>query len=322
MKRKLIVVIPCLNEEQTIGKVIGLIPKKIPGITSTEVVVVNDCSTDNSVKVALAAGAHVVSHKKWLGLGQAFRDGLQEAIRLGADIIVNIDADLQFDPADISKLVKPIVDDEADFATATRYKEFLDYNQAGRGIKNVGNKMFASLISKIVGQRFTDVSCGFRAYSREVALKLQIFGHFTYTHETFLDIAHKKFTIVEVPVKVRPLRAIGKSRISSNLVNYGYSAIKIIVRGFRDHEPLQFFGFLGGMIMLTGLFFGLLLLSWYIYSGAFTPYKTFGFVSGFFLAFGFLIIILGLVADMLGRVKELEEEVLYHLRKNSHAKRS
>ena len=315
MKTKLIIIIPCYNEEKTIGQVIDLIPRKIKGIAQVQVIVVNDGSTDNSAKIAKEHGAVIITHKKNQGLGQTFRDGMQMAVKLGAHIIVNMDADLQFDPADVAKLVAPIVNEEADFVTAPRYKDYLDYNLAGRGIKNHGNKFFAWLISGMVGQKFSDVSCGFRAYSREVALRLQIFGHFTYTHETFLDIAHKKFIIQEVAVKVRPQRAEGKSKISGNLAKYGYSAIKIIVRGFRDHEPLQFFGLLGSMIMATGVFFGVLLASWYVYSGELSPYKTFGFVSGFLLAFGFLVIVLGLMADMMGRIKDLEEEILYRLKK-------
>jgi len=316
MSRKLIVMIPCLNEAKTLPLVINSIPKTIAGIDTIEVLVVNDGSQDKSVEVAKKLNAHVLSHKINKGLGQTFRDGIEAALNLGADIIVNIDGDNQFNSADIAKLVKPIVDNEADFVTATRYKEFLDYNLAGRGIKNFGNKLFTSIINRITRSNFTDVSCGFRAYSREVAQKLQLFGHFTYTHETFLDIAHKKFVIVEIPVKVAPKRQNGKSHISGNLVKYGYSAVKIIVRGFRDHEPLRFFGYLGFLIMLFGVLFGALLILWYSISGSFTPYKTLGFVSGFLLAFGFLIVVLGLIADMLGRIRDIEEEILYRVKTN------
>jgi len=314
--QQLVVMVPCLNEEKTLPLVINGIPKFIKGIDKIKVLVINDGSKDHSVEVAKKLGAHVLSHKTSKGLGKTFQDGIEESLRLGADIIVNIDGDNQFNSVDIAKLVKPITEGEADFVTASRYLDYLDFNLKGRGIKNFGNKMFTWLINKITGNNFSDVSCGFRAYSREVAMKLRLFGHFTYTHETFLDISHKNFVIKEIAVKVEPKRKEGKSHISGNLVKYGYSAIKIIVRSVRDHEPLKFFGYLGFLVMFIGIINGALLLIWYLISGSLTPYKTLGFVSGFLLSFGFLLIILALMADMMGRIRNIEEEILYQIKKN------
>lgn len=311
--------IPCYNEEKTIAQVINGIPKKIPGISKIEVLVINDGSTDDTARIAKKMKAHLVSHVVNKGLGITFRDGIENTLRLGADIIVNIDGDMQFDPGDITKLVQPIVKNGANAVTATRYKEYLDYNLKGRRLKNIGNKLFAWLISKITGKNFSDVSCGFRAYSREAAMKLQLFGHFTYTHETFLDLVHKGFVPIEVPVKVRPNRAYGKSKISRNLVEYGYSAIKIVVRSFRDHRPLDFFGTLGLFVVSIGLVFGIVFLYHWITTGSASPYKTYGFIGGFLVAIGFLVLVVALLADMIGRVRDLTEEIVYHLRAQNYS---
>lgn len=139
--------IPCLNEEASIGEVIKQIPKRIPKIAKINILVIDDGSTDKSPKVAKKHGAYVLSHPVNKGLGFTFRDGIEKALSLGADIIVNIDGDLQFDPQDIPKLIKPITDGHYNFVTATRYQKYLKYNAKGRGIKNWGNKFFARLIS-------------------------------------------------------------------------------------------------------------------------------------------------------------------------------
>ncbi len=316
--KKLIVMIPCLNEEKTLPLVIKSIPKKIPGISTIKVLVINDGSTDNSVKIAKKLKAYVISHPFNCGLGQTFRDGIDKALRLGADIIVNIDGDMQLNPKDIPKLVEPIINNKVNFVTGTRYKEYLEHNLKGRGIKNFGNKFFAKLINIITNSNYTDVSCGFRAYSRKAAMKLQLFGHFTYTHETFLDLIHKGFVAVEVPIKVKPKRSNGKSKISGNLIKYGNSALKIIIRGSRDHQPLKFFGILSLIIFFIGFAFGVFLIIVKIKTGMLSPFKSFGFISGFLIGISFLMFIVALLADMLGRVKDLEEEILYNLKKNNY----
>ncbi len=319
--KKLIVMIPCFNEEKTLPLVIQGIPKKIPGIAKIETLVIDDGSTDKSKQIAQKIADYLVVHVVNKGLGQTFRDGIENALKLQADIIVNIDGDMQFDPKDIPQLVEPIINMGANVVTATRYKKYLKYNLKGRGIKNLGNNFFTWLINKITSQKFSDVSCGFRAYSRVAAMKLQLFGHFTYTQETFLDLVHKGFIPIEVPIKVRPMRIAGKSKISRSLLSYGYSALKIVVRGFRDHRPLDFFGSLGLAVIFLGTILLAVLLVHWLHTGSFTPYKSFGFVGGFLFAIGFIVIVLALIADMMGRIKDLEEEILYHLKEGNYRKK-
>jgi len=310
--------IPCYNEEKTLELVIKNIPKKIAGITKIETLVINDGSIDRSGKIAKKIADHLFVHVVRKGLGQTFKDGIEKALSLGADIIINIDGNMQFDPQDIPRLIEPIIKRGANVVTATRYQKYLRYNTRGRGIKNFGNKFFTWLINKITGQKFTDVSCGFRAYSRIAAMKLQLFGHFTYTHESVLDLVHKGFVPIEVPVKVRPQRLSGRSKISGNLVSYGFSALRVIFRGFRDHRPLDFFGSLGlATVFIGSLLLVFILVHWLI-TGSFTPYKSFGFAGGFLFAIGIVILVLALIADMMGRVKDLEEEILYHLKESNY----
>lgn len=316
--KKLIVMIPCFNEEKTLSMVIQSIPKVIPGISKIETLVIDDGSTDRSGEIAKKIANYSVTHVVNKGLGQSFRNGIEKALSLGADIIVNIDGDMQFNPQDIPQLVEPIISKGANVVTATRYQKYLQHNLRGRGVKNFGNKFFTWLINKITGQKLTDVSCGFRAYSRVAAMKLQLFGHFTYTHETFLDLVHKGYIPIEVPVKVRPKRLAGKSKVSSGLINYGNSALKIIVRGFRDHRPLDFFGSLGLAVIFLGTILLAVLLVHWLSTGSFTPYKSFGFVGGFLFAIGFIILVLALMADMMGRIKDLQEEILYHLKERNY----
>ena len=313
--KTLVVMIPCLNEEASIGEVIKQIPKKIPKIAKVKILVINDGSTDKSVEIAKKHGAHILSHPIHRGLGVTFRDGIERALRLGADIIVNIDGDLQFNPKDIKKMVKPITDQHYNFVTATRYVKYLKYNSKGRGIKNWGNKFFAKLIWRITGEKYTDVSCGFRAYSRQAAQKLSLFGHFTYTHETFLDLIHKGYKAYEVPIKVRPNREKGKSNISGNLYKYGISALKIIVRGFRDHQPLKFFGILSLITFFIGFIVILHFTIHWSITGSMSPFKSYAIGGAFLVVISFLLFVLALLADMIGRVKDLEEDIVYRLRR-------
>ncbi|OGH05970.1 MAG: hypothetical protein A2W22_03520 [Candidatus Levybacteria bacterium RBG_16_35_11] len=317
---KLVVIIPCYNEEKTLPLVLKTIPRRIKGVRKIQKIVVNDGSTDNTPQIANRYHVFLVSHKSNKGLGAAFRTGVAKALEIGADIVVNIDGDMQFNPLDIPKLAQPILRGEADVVTATRYKKYLDYNLKGRGIKNFGNKAFTWLINRLTKRKFTDVSCGFRAYSKEALFKLTIFGHFTYTHEVFLDLIHKGLTIKEVPVRVRPKRQFGESKISRNLVDYGYSALKIIFRSFRDHRPLYFFARPGIYIFILGLLFDAVFVIGYIEVLRTTPFRTYGLIGSFLNIFGLILFLIGILADMIGRVKDVQEEILYQIKK-SHWKR-
>jgi glycosyltransferase involved in cell wall biosynthesis len=318
--KKLIVMIPCYNEEKTIGKLIKLIPRKIKGINKVEVLVMNDGSKDNTVKLAKKAGANKIhSHFPNKGLGVNFRRGLEEALGMGGDIVVNIDADLQFNPKDIPKIVEPILRGEADVVTATRFakKELVPEMPT---IKKFGNHFFTKIISLLTGQKFTDTQCGFRAYNQEAMLRANLFGKFTYTQEVFLDLINKGMKIVEVPIRVKGERD-GKSKIVKSWYSYGIKSMMIILRTVRDNHPLKFFGGAGGILFLIGFIPGLWLFIRWLAKGITSPYGSLVVLSGVLIILGLLLIVLGLIADMLDRQRKIEEEILYEQKKEKFSKR-
>lgn len=315
---KLVVIIPALNEAKTIAGVIASIPPTLAHIDQTSVIVVDDGSSDKTAHVALGAGAQVVRHEQNLGVGAAFRTGLQAALKAGADIIVNIDADGQFDPADIPTLIAPIQAKAAHFVTASRFAK-AEWIPQMPAIKKWGNQWMTRTINFITRKKFTDVSCGFRAYSREAALRLTLFGNFTYTQETFIDLAHKNIAMAEVPLKVRGEREHGRSRVADNLWRYGLKSATIVFRAARDYQPQYFFGLPGLIIFVGGLGSGVFLLQHFILTGQTFPYRSLVQVSGVLIIVGFLMIFLSMLADMLHRNRLIAEEAVYLSRKAAYA---
>jgi glycosyltransferase involved in cell wall biosynthesis len=309
-KAHLVVIIPCFNEEKTIGKVISSIPKTIPGIDTIDILVIDDGSTDNSVSEARKYGANVVAHTQNMGVGAAFQTGIAKALAMGADVVVNMDGDGQFDANDIPKLLEPILDGIADFVTASRFKD-TRLVPAMPWIKKWGNRRMSGLISMLAGQKFYDVSCGFRAYSNETLLHLNLLGKFTYTQETFLDLAFKGLKIVEVPLKVRGEREHGKSKVASNVLKYAFSSAKIIFRTLRDYKPMRFFGTIAALLFSASVCLGAFFFLHYIQTGKFTGHLWAGFSSGFLLLFSFLFLVTGLLADMFDRIRITQERILY-----------
>ncbi|HVY44486.1 MAG TPA: glycosyltransferase family 2 protein [Minicystis sp.] len=313
--QKLLVILPALNEEATIATVIGKIPRSMPGVDAVEVVVVDDGSTDATVALAKKAGASVVSHGRNLGVGAALQSGLEEALNRGADVAVNIDADGQFEPSDIEKLVRAVVEAGADLASASRFKDKSLVPTMPR-MKYLGNQWMASIISYLAGQRFADVSCGFRAYSREALLQLVLTGRFTYTQETFLVLASKGLRITEVPIKVRGEREYGKSRVASNLFRYAYRTSGIIFACIRDYRPAAVFNPAAFVLFLLGLAVASFFLWHRITAGRFSPHIWAGFTAGALMGLALVIFALGQVAMMLARIRAVQDRQLYLLRKH------
>lgn len=311
---RLVIVLPAFNESASIADVLNSIPASFPGVKELSVLVVDDGSTDDTKTLAKRNGAMVVSHNLNLGVGAAFQTGVNKALELNADIMVNMDSDGQFDPCDMNKLLTPIIEGEADFVTASRFID-ADLKPKMTWIKYLGNKIMSRLISGLTKQRFHDVSCGFRAYSREALLRMNLFGKFTYTQETFIDLAFKGLRIREIPVRVRGVREHGKSRVASNLFKYSLNSLRIILHSFIDHRPLTVFGALALMLFIFGLGFGVFFLVHYIITGRFSPHIWAGFTSGFFVVMSFVIFVFSLLGDMLSRIRKNQEEIIYKLKK-------
>jgi len=311
-EQKLIVLIPVFNEASTIGSVISKTMKY-----AQTILVIDDGSTDDSAVIAKYLNAIVVSHPKRRGVGAAFSTGIEKALSLGADIVVTIDADGQFDPDEIPKLIEPIIEGRADFVTGSRFKDGAEI-PGMTWTKIMGNQFFIKLTNLLTGMKFTDTQCGFRAYSREALLRLTIFGHFTYTQEVFLDLISKNMRVVEVPVKVYPRRS-GKSRVVRNPILYGLRALKIILQTERDHHPLRFFTAISLCFIVPSITMFSFVFAHWLLSGKTSPFTSLLSISGTLFLVGIIFIVLALIADMQGRQRKIQEEILYLLRRQRYS---
>ncbi|MBM4035472.1 MAG: glycosyltransferase family 2 protein [Planctomycetes bacterium] len=316
MAESVVVVIPALNEEATVGDVVRAVPRELPGATVSHVVVVDDGSSDRTAQVAAEAGAVVVRHPRNLGSGAAFATGRFKAVELGADIICHIDADGQFDPADIPKLLEPLLKGEADFATCSRFAR-KDLEPQMPRVKKWGNRMVTRLVNWAAGTRFTDASCGFRAYTRETAHQLNLFSRFDYAQETLMLLSRGTLRLVEVPLAVRGVREHGQSRIAGSVLSYGARCFSILMLTMRDMHPLRFFGAIGTFFVALGAFLGLWVLVHWLHTGQTAPYTSFLTGSALGLTLGVVLYVLALLADMVVRQRVLQERMLLELRRMS-----
>lgn len=315
LEMKLIIYMPALNEQEGIADVIKSLPKEIDGIEEIRVLVVDDGSTDDTVKIAKESGAEVVSHTVNKGVGKAFQSAVQYVLEEGGDILVSIDADRQFNSNQIPQIIEPILSNNADMVTGNRFEKGIPENMPKS--KYWGNAQMSKLISFITGQRFRDVSCGFRAYSREALLRLNLFGAFTYTQESILDMVFKGLRVVEFPVDVIYFKE-RKSRVAGSIVKYAFRTLNIILSTLRDYKPMVFFGGIGAILISIGLVMEIFLGIHYLISGDFTPFKFVGFTGFAFLVFGLLFLIVGLLANMFNRVRVNQERILYELKKERY----
>jgi len=309
---------PALNEENDIQKVIASLPRSLEGIEVIQILVVDDGSVDKTMELAYASGARVISHGKNRGVGAAFHSAVQFSLENEADILVGIDADGQFDPNEIPLLINPILENKADMVIGNRFSYGMPAEMSQ--VKFLGNQIVAKMISSITGQTFQDVSCGFRAYNRESLLRLNIFGEFTYTHETILSLMYQGLRITEHSIRVKyfPDR---KSRVAGSIFRYALQTSKIMLRVLLDYRPIRVFGLFGSLCMIIGIGFEIFLMGHYFLTGMFSPYKSTGFIGLGFIIFGLLILIIALVADMLNRLRINQDKLLYELKKSRYVQK-
>jgi len=308
---KLVVSIPSYNEEKTIGEVVKKIPRRIEGIDQVQVIVVDGGSIDRTVQIAKEAGSDkIISSKTREGLALGFKRGLDTALELGADIILNIDADNQYDPTETPVLVKPIIEGEADLVLGSRFKGYIEDMPLQ---KRIGNKIATYVTRSLSGVQISDAQTGFRAFTREAAMKLNIVSKYTYTQETIIQAAYKKLKIVEVPIKFRS-RKEGKSRLILNLFDYAKKAGLTVLLTYLNYRPLKTFVYMGLFTMTIGVLIGLRVLVHYLLTGSVTPYLPSAILTAILFIVGFQIIILGLYAEMVRSNRELLEDILYKLK--------
>ncbi|RXE55924.1 glycosyl transferase family 2 [Methanoculleus taiwanensis] len=308
---KLVVMIPSYNEEETIASVIREIPRSIPGIETVEVLVINDGSTDRTVEEARKAGADkIISFKKNKGLAPGFRAGLETALSMGADIIVNTDADGQYDGGEIPKLIQPILDNKADFVLGSRTKGTIEEMPLQ---KTIGNRMATWVTRNVSGLPVSDGQSGFRAFTRDAAMRLNVMSDYTYVQETLIQAANLGLVYTEVPILFRK-RTGGSSRLISNIFNYAKRAGVTILKSYRDYQPLRTFLFLGSVMIVAGFIVGLKPLLHYLSTYTVAFYGS-AMVAMLLLIIGFTTIVLGLLADIMRTQKKVQDEILYRLKK-------
>ena len=311
----LLIAIPCLNEAATIGAVVASVPRHIAGVGRVDVLVVDDGSSDHTGEIARRTGALVLRHSRNRGLGIAFQSAVSYAIQRGYEVMLNIDGDGQFSADDIPGLVAPILNGQADMVTASRFKDQSRIPDMPKA-KLLGNYMMSYLVSKLVGVKYHDVSCGFRCYSREALLRINLHGRFTYTQETFLDLSAKDIRIEEVPVDVRYF-SDRKSRVARRLVPYAVNTALIIFRSYRDYFPLRFFCSMALLFAVPATLAALFFFFHFVVTGRFSGYLYVGFTAAFLYAISAMFLVLAIVTDMLDRIRANQDRILYLLKKDS-----
>ena len=308
--KKLIVQIPCLNEAETLPATLRDIPRSIPGIDVVEILVIDDGSRDGTSDVARRHGVeHVVrfSHRK--GLAAAFTAGMDACVKLGADIIVNTDGDNQYAGADIPKLIGPLVRGDADIVVGDREVRDLAHMSAMR-------KRLQWLGSWVVRQvsdtNVPDTTSGFRAYSREAALRMTIVSEFTYTLESIIQAGKKRMAIAHVPIRSNPRTR--KSRLFSSVWTYIKASAATIIRIYAMYEPLKVFGVIGLAVFGGGLAVSLRFVYFYLVGEGLGHVQSLIFAA-VLLIVGFQIALIGLLADVISGNRKLLEDLLYRVRR-------
>jgi glycosyltransferase involved in cell wall biosynthesis len=306
---KLIVQIPCLNEEQTLPETLASIPRAIPGVDVVEVLVIDDGSTDRTSAVALQHGAdHIVRFTRRKGLAAGFMAGLDAALRLGADIIVNTDADNQYPAAEIPRLVAPILAGEADMVVGDRgVSEVGHFSWTKRRLQRLGTWV----VRKVSGAPVQDATSGFRALTREAALRINIVSEFTYTLESIIQAGKKKLAIAHLPIEARETRP---SRLFSSTWDYVKRSAATILRIYAMYEPLKVFLILGLTLLAAGLGLGLR-YAWFWWQGDVRGHLQSALASAVLLIFGVMTLQWGILADVIAANRKLLEDLLYRVRK-------
>ena len=307
---KLIIQIPCYNEEKTLSITLEKLPRKVNGFDKVEWLIINDGSTDNTVKVAKENGVdHIVSLSKNQGLARVFMEGLEACISLGADVIVNTDADNQYNADDIPKLIKPILDGKADIVIGTRpISEIKHFSP----IKKILQKLGSWTIRVASNTRVEDAPSGFRAISRDAAMKLNVFNGYTYTLETIIQAGSKNMSICSVPIRVNEY--LRPSRLIKSIPAYIKRSILTIFRIFVVYKPFRFFMSLGFFLFILGLVPGIRFLIYFFIEGGKGHIQSL-ILSAILLITGVQLGIVALIGDLLAVNRRLQEDVQYRLRK-------
>ena len=306
---KLIIQIPCLNESETLAIALKELPRKVPGFDKVEWLIINDGSTDNTVDVAKKCGVdHIISFKKNQGLAKAFMAGLKKCIELGADVIVNTDADNQYHAGDIHKLTQPVVDNKADYVIGARPIELTKHFSP---MKKLLQKLGSWVVRKVSKTDIPDAPSGFRAMSRECALQLNVYNDYTYTLETIIQAGQKNMAITSVPIRTN--EDLRPSRLLSSIPNYIKKSAFTIFRIFVVYKPFRFFMTIAVILFLAGLALGIRFLYFY-FTGDGGGHLQSVVLAGVLLGMGFQTGLIAFIADLLAVNRKQLEEIQAQIR--------
>jgi glycosyltransferase involved in cell wall biosynthesis len=306
---KVIVQIPCLDEEATLAGVIADIPRQIPGVDRVEVLVVDDGSTDATAEVARRSGAdHVVRHTRNQGLAKAFRTGLDAALGLGADIIVNTDADNQYAGAAIPELIRPILEGRADIVIGDRQTDRIPhFSPLKRRLQRLGS-WFVRRLSRT---EVPDAVSGFRAISRAAAMRINILSSFSYTIEMLIQAGQARMSVASVPVPVNPQTRA--SRLFRTVPEFLVQSLVTALRSYTMYQPLRVFTYLGTVLALLGLAPVARFLYFFV-QGEGNGHVQSLILGGVLLVFGFVALLVGVVVDLISFNRLLLETILAKVR--------
>lgn len=308
---KLIIQIPCYNEEITLPITLNALPKSIDGIDEIEVLVIDDGSTDKTVEVAKEYGVqHIQSLNKNYGLARAFSVGLNKAIELGADIIVNTDADNQYCADDIEKLIKPILDKKADMVVGERPISNIKHFSF---TKKILQKLGSKVMSIISGVKINDAPSGFRAFSRRTAMSINVFDNYTYTLETIIQANAKGLVIKNIPIRVN--KEERPSRLISNTFTYILRSIITMIRMFVVYRPFRFFAIISAIFLILGLLTGGRFLYFYA-NGEGSGHVQSLILASILIITGVQTAVIAIASDLLSINRKLLEDIQIRLKNN------
>jgi len=307
---KLIIQIPCLNEEQTLPETLKDLPKSLNGIDEIEILIIDDGSTDRTVQSAKEHGAHhILSLTNNKGLAKAFIFGIGHSLKLGADIIVNTDADNQYFGGDIEKLVQPILDKRADIVIGNRQVETISHFSP---IKILLQKLGSWTVRRLSGTTIPDATSGFRAYSKEAALQMNVISDFTYTIETIISAGNKNLAIEHTPVRTN--KKLRESRLFPSIQVYLRRSLVTMLKVYSMYRPLKLFTIAGGTIFLIGFAIGCRYL-FFFFQGQTEGHIQSLILSAITLIVGFQIIMMGIAAELIAVNRQLLEDIQLRIKK-------
>lgn len=308
---KLIIQIPCLNEAETLPATLADLPRSIPGVDMIETLVIDDGSTDDTAGVARAHGVnHVIRFRRRKGLAAAFTAGIDASLHRGADIIVNTDADNQYAGKDITKLVAPLIDGQADIVIGDRnIRDIAHMSWYKKLLQRVGSWA----VRQVSGTQVPDTTSGFRAYTREAALRMTVVSEFSYTLESIIQAGKNRMAIMHVPVATNPRTR--PSRLFSSIRSYIQRSAATIVRIYTMYEPLKVFTYIGSIVFLTGFAVSARFLYYYLFTPDASGKVQSLILSAVLMIVGFQVIMIGLVADVLSGTRKMLEDLLYRVRR-------